>query len=183
MEELAERDQSYGTIARMFHWLIVLLLVAQYTIGMIMPHIGRHTPDEGYVAWHLSIGATILFVIVLRLVWRLAFPVRLHATTPKWEGYLSLFTHLMLYLLVLAMTLLGWAAASARGWAVKIFGVLTLPPLAEKGARWGYLAGDIHNKLIYVLLGFVALHVTAALYHYFVRRDGVLQRMLPVVRR
>jgi cytochrome b561 len=179
----AESAQSYGPIAQIFHWLIVLLLAVQYTIGLIMPHVGRHTPDEGYVAWHLSIGATILFIIVLRLLWRLFFPVQLPKAVPKWEARLSLFTHWMLYLLVLTMTLLGWAAASARGWDVRIFGLVTLPPLAEKGARWGYRAGDIHGTLVYVLLGFVALHVTGALYHYFVKRDEILQRMLPVVRK
>lgn len=171
---------SYGATAKVFHWLIFLLLAAQYAVGSIMPHIGRKTLDEGWVAWHLSIGAAILLVIVLRFVWRLLNPVSLPATLTAWELYLSRFTHGMLYLLVLAMTLLGWAAANARGWNVKLFGLVTLPALAPNGSAWGHEAGDIHNVLVYVLLGFIVLHGAAALYHYFIRRDQIMQRMLPV---
>jgi len=156
-----------------------MLLAAQYAVGSIMPHIGRKTLDEGWVAWHFSIGAAILFVIVLRFLWRLGNPVAIPSSIAPWERHLALFTHWMLYLLVFVMTVLGWAAANSRGWDVKLFGVVTLPALAPKGSHWGHEAGDIHNTLVYVLLGFIALHVAGALFHYFVRRDRVLQRMLP----
>ena len=178
MQQTAPRG-SYGVTAKIFHWLIFLLLAAQYAVGSIMPHIGRKTLNEGWVNWHLSIGAAILLVIVLRFAWRLLVPVALPTTLPPWEHYLSRFTHLMLYLLVLAMTLLGWAAANARGWDVKLLGIVTLPAIAPNGSRWGHQAGDIHNILVYVLLGFIVLHVAGALYHYFIRRDQTLQRMLP----
>ena len=85
---------TYGATAKVFHWLIFLLLAAQYAVGSIMPHIGRKTLDEGWVAWHLSIGAAILAVIVLRFVWRLFNPVSLPTTLTAWEIYLSRFTHL-----------------------------------------------------------------------------------------
>jgi len=170
---------NYGVAAKIFHWLIFLLLAAQYAVGSIMPHIGRKTLNEGWVNWHLSIGAAILFVIVLRFAWRLMAPVSLPADLPPWEYYLSRFTHLMLYLLVLAMAVLGWAAANFRGWDVKLLGIVTLPALAPKGSAWAHEAGDIHDILVYVLLGFIVLHVAGALYHYFIRRDKMLQRMLP----
>lgn len=169
---------SYGPVAKSFHWAIFLLLLAQYTVGSIMPHIGRNTLNEGWVAWHLSIGALILAVIVARFIWRLLHPVPLPDAMPGWELALSRFTHLALYALVLVMTVLGWAAANSRGWEVKLLGVIPLPALAPEGSAWAHEAGDIHNILVYVLLGFIALHVAGALYHYFVRRDRVLQRMM-----
>jgi cytochrome b561 len=133
------------------------------------------------VAWHLSIGVAILFFIMLRLIWRLAFPVPPLATIPIWQQWLARTTHWILYLLVLAMSVLGWAAASYRGWDVNLFGIVTMPALAAKGTKWAHTAGDIHNKLVYVLLGFIGLHVIGALYHYFIKRDRVLQRMIPDV--
>jgi cytochrome b561 len=169
---------QYGPVAKTFHWLIFALLAAQYTVGSIMPHIGRKTLDEGWVAWHLSIGAAILFVIVLRFLWKLRNPVAVPQSIAPWERNLAILTHWTLYALVFVMTLLGWAAANSRGWNVKLFGVVTLPALAPKGSAWGHEAGDIHNVLVYVLLGFIALHVAGALFHYFVRRDQILQRML-----
>jgi cytochrome b561 len=170
---------GYGAAAKILHWLIFALLAVQYTIGSIMPHIGRHTQDQGWVAWHFSVGAAILFFIVLRLAWRLFHPVPQLPTMSAWERALSGFVHWALYLLVLAMTLLGWAAANARGWDVRLFGMVTLPAIAPNGSHWGHEAGDIHNILVYVLLGFIVVHVAAALYHYVVKHDQVAARMLP----
>jgi cytochrome b561 len=115
---------------------------------------------------------------VARFIWRLFHYVPLPDGMPRWEIALSRFTHLTLYALVFVMTVLGWAAANSRGWTVYIAGSIPLPALAPKGAAWAHEAGDIHNILVYVLLGFIALHVAGALYHYFLLRDRVLQRML-----
>jgi cytochrome b561 len=169
---------GYGVIAKSLHWLIFALLAVQYAIGSIMPHIGRNTQNEGWVAWHFSVGAAILFFIVIRLVWRLLRPVPLLPTMTRGERVLAAVTHWSLYGLVLAMTLLGWAATNARGWDVKLFGLVTLPALAPNGSAWGHEAGDIHNWLLYVLLGVIIIHVAGALYHYVVKRDQVVARML-----
>src|SRR5665213_3097005 len=157
---------GYGVVAKLLHWLIFALLVVQYAIGSIMPHIGRKTADEGWVSWHFAVGASILFFIVIRLVWRVLHPVPQLPTLTTFERIASGFTHWALYLLVLAMTLLGWAATNSRGWEVKLFGLITLPSVALKGSKWGHEAGDIHNVLVYVLLGFIVLHIGAAAYHY-----------------
>jgi cytochrome b561 len=170
---------GYGVIAKILHWLIFALLAVQYAIGSIMPHIGRHTIDEGWVSWHFSVGAAILFFIVLRLAWRLVHPVPQLPTLTTFERLVSGATHWALYLLVLAMTLLGWAATNSRGWDVRLFGLVTLPSIAPKGSHWGHECGDIHNVLVYVLLGFIVLHVAAALYHYFVKHDEMVGRMVP----
>jgi cytochrome b561 len=98
---------------------------------------------------------------------------------PPWEQTLARAAHWLLYALLLVLPILGWAAASARNWTVRVFDLLTLPQLVPTDAKIGFTAGDIHVALSYVLLGLIGLHVAAALYHYFVRRDRVLQRMLP----
>ena len=177
---MAKPAGSYGPTAKVFHWLIFLLLAAQYAVGSIMPHIGRKTVDEGWVSWHFSIGAAILLVIVLRFVWRLAHPVTLPDALAPWELIVSRFTHYTLYGLIFVMTMLGWIAANAHGFDVRLLGVITLPPLAPNHSAWGHECGDIHNVLVYVLLGFIVLHVAGALYHYFVKKDQVMQRMLSV---
>ena len=169
---------GYGMVAKVLHWLIFVLLAVQYAIGSIMPHIGRKTVNEGWVSWHFSVGAAILFFIVLRLVWRMLHPVPQLPTLAPWEKLLSGLTHWALYILVLVMTLLGWAATNSRGWDVNLFGIVTLPKISPTGSDWGHECGDIHNVLVYVLLGFIVLHVAAALYHHFVKHDQVVGRML-----
>jgi len=60
----------YTRTAIFLHWLILALLIAQYTVGWTMPHIGRNTPVTTLISLHFSIGALILAVIVVRLIWR-----------------------------------------------------------------------------------------------------------------
>lgn len=170
---------TYDPVAKALHWLIVALLIGQYTVGSIMPHIGRDTQDAGWVHRHLTLGAIILLVIVLRFLWRIRGPVPEPLAAIPWERKLAAFTHGMLYALVFVLTLLGWAAANSRGWEVKLFGVIPLPALCPKGSAWGHEAGDIHNILIYVLLGFIILHLAGALKHQFIDRNNILRRMLP----
>ncbi len=170
---------EYDTLAKLFHWGIVALLAAQYAVGWIMPHISAGTPNESWVSWHLSLGVAVLFFMILRLLRRLSRPVALPAAVPPWQNRLAHATHLILYFLAIINPLLGWAAASYRGWNVVLFGVIPLPAMAAKGTPWAHTAGDVHIVLIYVLLGAIALHVAGALYHHFFMRDGVLLRMLP----
>lgn len=168
---------EYSVLQKLLHWAIFLLIAAQYAVGSIMPHIGRDTPNASWVNWHLSIGAAILFFIFVRLMVRIAQPVALLETGPKWQRQLASATHMSIYVLILAMCVLGWAAASYRGWTVYLFGLIPLPSLAAKGTPWAHTAGDVHDILLYVLLVPIALHIFAALYHQFVLRDRVLERM------
>jgi cytochrome b561 len=171
--------KSYDSVHKALHWIVFALLAAQFAVGFLMPHIRRDTPMEGLVAWHVSLGTAILFFLFVRVLWRLARPVPMDETLPTWQRHLAALTHGMLYLLVLVMVVLGWSAAGFYDWTVRLFGAVTLPRLAPKGAEWAHEAGDIHNTLVWVLLGFIALHVVAALYHHLVLRDRVMQRMLP----
>lgn len=179
MEPKKPTTRDYGAVAKSLHWFFFALLAAQYLVGEFMPHIGPKTLDEGLVAWHISLGAAVLFFIVVRLCWRLTHPVDFPVTLSALEQRMAAAVHWLLYVLVAVIAALGWAATSFRGWDFTLFGVLTLPPLADKGTRWAHTAGDVHGVLVNVLLGVVALHVAGALYHYFIKRDRILQRMLP----
>lgn len=87
-------------------------------------------------------------------------------------------THWLLYLLLIAFPLMGWANASSRGWPVSLFGVVPLPALSSKGSQLGHTLGDMHQLFAWVLIAMVALHVAAALYHHFIIKDDTLRRML-----
>jgi len=173
----AKADATYSTTQRLLHWIVFGLIAAQYAVGSIMPHIGRDTPNESWVNWHLSLGAAILFFVCVRLIMRIAHPVSVLESGPKWQRPLASVTHISIYVLVLVMCILGLAAASYRGWVVYLFGFIPLPSLAAKGTPWAHTAGDVHDILLYVLLVPIALHIAAAFYHQFVLRDRLLDRM------
>jgi cytochrome b561 len=171
---------GYTGTAKTLHWLIVLLLIAQFTFAWTMPHIGRNTPVATLISLHFTFGIIILAVAIVRLLWRLTHgEPESQDGLPPWQVISARVVHWLLYLLLFAIPILGWLNASYRGMLIVMFG-LELPSLVATGAPgWGW-TGNLHRLLAnYAMLALVGLHVAAALYHYAVRRDGVLQRMLP----
>jgi cytochrome b561 len=174
------KTAAYTSTAKSLHWLILALLIAQFTVALAMPHIGRNTRPDTLINLHLSIGVLILAVAIVRLAWRVTHrEPEPEDGVPPWQTLSARFVHWLLYLLLFALPILGWINASWRGFPVVMFG-LELPKLvATRAPGWGW-TGDVHTLLAYFgMLTLVVLHVAAVLYHYFVRRDRVLQRMLP----
>ena len=171
---------AYTPTAKVLHWTIVALVLCQFVISILMPEIGRNTVPGTLINLHFSFGVVILVVMATRFVHRLLHPVPLLMEgSPAWERWTAQATHLAFYTILLVGPFLGWASASAHRLPVTVFGLFTLPSLAEPKARWALTAGDIHTYAMWTLLGLIALHLLGALYHYFIRHDGVLQRMLP----
>jgi cytochrome b561 len=172
--------QAYSPAAKGLHWLIVLLVLIQFLTAVSMPEIGPDVVPGTLITLHFSFGLLIVAVMGIRLAHRLLHPVPLEASdAPPWERWTARATHRIFYYILLLGPFLGWASASAHRLPVSAFGIIPLPSIAAPRARWALAAGDIHAYLMWVLLGLVALHAVAALYHHFVRHDGVLRRMLP----
>jgi cytochrome b561 len=170
---------QYGATAKVFHWLIVALLLVQYPIGWLMPDIHRgQTPGVGMIL-HISFGLLILALIVLRLSWRLTHPVAPESSLAYWQRLSSEAVHWMLYVLVLATTITGWLFASFRGWSVAFFYLFPVPMLASDNAAAGRAIDGLHQVMEWTLLVLIGLHVLSALAHLFVYRNRVMQRMLP----
>lgn len=168
-------------MARLLHWLIVLLVLTQFVIAILMPDVGPNTVPGTLINLHFSFGVLILVVMAVRFLFRLLYPVPLDMPgSPLWERCAARATHLAFYFILLVGPFLGWASASAHKLPVDVFGIFLLPDVAPEKARWALTAGDVHSYMMWALLALIALHVAAALYHHFLRRDGVLRRMLPV---
>jgi cytochrome b561 len=170
---------QYGTTAKVFHWLVVALLLVQYSIGWLMPDIHRGMKPGVPMTFHVSFGIVILALIILRLVWRLAHPVAPESSLASWQRLTSGAVHWALYALVLATTVTGWLFASFRGWSLSFFYLVPLPMLASDNAAAGKVIDGWHQAAEWTLLVLIGIHVAAALVHVFVYRDRILQRMLP----
>ena len=174
------RPASYTSTAKSLHWLIVVLLLAQFIFAWTMPHIGRNTPVTTLISLHFTFGIIILAVAIVRLSWRAihAEPRPLDGV-PPWQVQSARIIHWLLYVLLFVLPILGWINASWRGMPIVMFGAELPKLVGMRAPGWGW-TGDVHNFLAYyVMLTLIGLHVVAGLYHYFIRRDGVLQRMLP----
>jgi cytochrome b561 len=170
---------QYGTTAKVFHWLIVALLLVQYSIGWLMPDIHGGMKPGDAMTFHISIGMTILVLIVLRFAWRLAHPVAPESSLPPWQRLSSEAMHWGLYALVLATTVTGWLFASYRGWSISLFYLVPLPMLASGNAETVKAFDGWHQAMEWTLLAVIGIHVATAIVHIFIYRDRIMQRMLP----
>lgn len=177
---LRSTDAGWGALVRAFHWAIALLIVVQAVIGLTMVQLAV-TPEKVRVfALHKSIGLTILALVLLRIAWRLSErrPVDPPAM-PRWQRRAAQLAHLALYVLIVAIPLSGWWFNSASNAPLTWFGMFQVPSLTGGYAPfWKPRALLVHQALFWLLVALVALHVGAALWHHFRRRDEVLRRML-----
>ena len=171
---------SWGTIARSFHWFIALLIIAQFVIGRIAEAMSLSPAKLDLFVWHKSIGLTILLLVLLRLIWRLADPPPAPPTSsPGWETKLAAGGHYLLYLLMFAVPLSGWWISDASRVPFKAYFVMPMPDFVETNRAMQETAEGVHEGLVTALLVVALIHVAAALRHHFLLKDDVLRRMLP----
>jgi cytochrome b561 len=174
----------YGPVARGLHWVIAGLAVIVVVLGWAMPEAPRETYSRNMLlALHRSLGLTILLLMLFRIFWRLCHPAPpLPADFPRIEALAAYADHALLYLLFLVMPLSGYLNAAFAGHTIKFFGLVTIPPLVPQNDRLSQAAIAVHLAGQFLVYGLVGVHVAAALTHRFVRRNTILDRMLPVRR-
>lgn len=172
--------RAYTSPAKWFHWLIVLLVGLELLIGVITPDIRRNTTPGTLVNLHFSFGLTIIAVMILRVLWRLTHKTPpLPRGTPRWQNAAAHLMHFALYVLLFLIPLAGWLWANGVGWQVVAFWILPMPTLVPEGWAYTWLASDAHVYLAVLICCLIALHILASLWHWYAKKDGVLERMLP----
>ena len=173
--------ERYTTPAIVFHWLIALLIIGTFSLGLVMSDMPGITPAKlKYYSWHKWSGVTILGLAALRLLWRLTHKAPAYpASMPDWQKGGARGLHGLLYVLMFAVPLSGYFYSLSAGVPVVYFGLFPLPVLIDPNPALKPVLKALHYWLNMGLLACVALHVAAALKHQFVDRDGVLKRMLP----
>lgn len=173
---------AYTRTAIALHWLIAVLVFAGWGLGSYMHGLPASPTKVQLVSWHKWIGVTVFLLALARAAWRVTHaPPPLPATTPPWQARAARASHLLFYVLLLALPLSGWLMSSAKGFQTVWFGVLPIPDLLDKNKELGGLLAEVHESLGWTLAALVALHVVATLKHHFVDHDVVLRRMLPVL--
>ena len=172
----ATPPQKFTAASRVLHWLTAILIFAALLIGFTMV-----TWLGGYAALrviHMSIGVLILVVVVLRILNRARHhPPAWPKTIGPLEGKAVIWSERLLYALLFAQPLVGWAMVSASGMPVRVFGVLRLPPIAPFNINVFAILREAHSILAYLLVAVIAAHVSAVLAHSIVLGDGMLRRM------
>lgn len=178
---IANSREAYGWPAIALHWIVALLILATFGLGLWMGEVPARADRPYYFAIHASLGISLLVVLVLRIVWALLNPVPdATAGTSRLQHTAARFTHLALYVLTLATVIVGWLLAGVQDTPIipQAFGVLPLPsPLTLSHASEDFLE-EAHEITAYLLIAVAGLHMLAALWHHYVLRDETLRRML-----
>ena len=176
-------NTTYTKTAIRLHWLLALGLTGTFALGIYMHELPLSPDKLKLYAWHKWAGVTLFLLALGRLGWRATHtpPAAPEGMAP-WQARVAEAVHGLLYLLMLAIPLSGWLMSSAKGYQTVWFGVLPLPDLLEKDKELGDLLTLIHKTLNFGLLGLVLAHTGAALKHHFIDRDGVLARMVPILK-
>ncbi len=163
------------------HWFVAAAVIALLAIGPVMKRlVPEGSLRDNLYNFHEALGALVLIVMVVRLARRMAFGVPApDASVPLVEQCASLWAQYLLYTLLFVTTVLGWAGTNAYGDPVSVFGLFDFPaivgkdqPLSDQIFVWHLICG--------ILIGvIVALHIAGALYHWLIKGDRVLQRVLP----
>lgn len=184
MVPLLNTRERYGLIAQLFHWVIVVLVIVQFVLGITAHGLPISLERLILLARHKSIGITIFVLVVLRLIWRLySKPPPLPSSPHPFSNTAARISHGLMYALLLAMPPVGWLLSSASHLTVAWFGVFSLPNLVGPDKRLAQIMLLTHESMAWLLLATVTVHVLAALWHHFLLKDTVLLRMLPFTRR
>lgn len=170
---------AWGTPARLLHWTIAALVLAQIVLGWVAVSLRLSPLKLDLFVWHKSIGLVVLALVVVRILWRFANPTpALPAATPAWERRAARASHLLLYGALIAMPLTGWVVNSAANIPFRIFRLVPLPAIVAPDKETADFAARAHLALFVVLAVLLVVHIGAALRHHFVTHDDVLTRML-----
>lgn len=156
-------NDRYDRIAVWLHWLVAAAVIAQFLTGWIWSFFERGSEPRFYLfRAHIMVGSAILGLAMIRLGWRLTHPAPpLPAGMNRMMVRASKLTHALLYLAILVQPVLGLVSITSLGKSI------------------GPWLRELHVTLSFVIAGIVALHVAAAFWHHFIRRDGLLLRMSP----
>jgi len=181
MRDTSTDINSYDPIQRDFHWLMAAVILTAICVGIYAADLPKEDTTRGF--WfgiHKSLGMTAFFLAILRIGWRLL------KSTPRYRVPLGRFTalaawaaHSALYILMVAVPIGGYVLSTASGRPVTWFGLFTFPSLVPVDKPLAKLADDAHVTGAFILVTLIGLHIGAAVWHHWIKRDEVMARMAP----
>lgn len=169
---------SYGLISKLFHWLIGIAIIGLLVIGFTMVSILPSTDKWQLYAMHKATGVVVLFFVLLRFLWRfINIKLELPADLPLWQKLASKITHHLLYIFMFLMPVSGILMSRFGGHEINVFNLFIIPPL-EKNITLARFFNNLHEVSAFLFAALIGLHISAGLYHHFIRKDNILSRMI-----
>ena len=174
--ETSAPPARFTSLSRLLHWSMAAMFIAQLLLGVTMVASLSYYPL--LLAIHRPLGVAILAFAVIRLANRLTHrPPPFQATMSRAERRIATWSEYLLYALLLAQPLVGWTMLSAARYPVVLYGPVHLPGIAPHNITLYAGLRFTHSVLALLLFVTFTAHMCAVLFHTFVLRDGILDRM------
>ena len=170
--------QAYTPTARMLHWVTAALVLTIIPVGIAMNYVEGPKQDLLFHI-HRSLGVTLIPIILYRLFYRLTHkPLPLPADIDPMQRFVAEAVHWLLYAALVVQPIIGWIATSAYRAQVLYFWTFELPAIWPENRAFSEQLFVVHKWLGFAIAALLCAHIAGALFHYFIRKDGVLQRMI-----
>jgi len=179
MSTLTDNSKRYGLVSQVLHWGVAALMIAAYVSGEVLV-VATDDAKAGVMYWHASLSVLVVGFFVVRAGWRISQTSPDELNQNKLMVLAHKLTVLALYALPVALTVSGALSMLAAGQAMGFFGLDFLAGWAIADHELSKLLEETHIILAHAVITIFGLHTLAALWHQFVKRDGVLARMLPM---
>jgi cytochrome b561 len=179
MSDTLAAEAGYTPIARLLHWTVAVLVLLMIPLGIVIANEWGGPAQEFLYNLHKSIGATLIPIVAIRIIYRLTNPPPpLPNDIPAIQRFAAATTHWMLYTLILIQPLVGYVMTSSYPAPVPFFGLFNLPTIWPEDRALSERLSVVHLYIGLSIAVVAAMHISAALYHHFVRKDRVLMRMI-----
>ena len=177
---MKQRPQAYSSAAKWLHLVMAVIILSIIPAGLAMTRMGEGPVQDRLFSLHAAFGFTILILAIVRVWVRAAWgaPAPAASLTP-FERIASTAAHHLLYVLIVAMPLLGWLGKSAYGAQISWFGLFDVPAILPKNEDLSKVLFKAHDLGGYLIIAVLVAHIGGALMHAFIKQDGVAGRMLP----
>lgn len=166
--------EKWPVSSRVFHWISALLLL----ITWLLIAVYHYTDTKLYIGLHKAFGISVLCWMIARVLNRWLTQAPMPVAMPRWQQLISQLNHFALYALLIAMPIAGLLMSVYGGRPVDMFGLFEIPVFVTPDRSMARLFNDIHTDIIWpMIIAFTLLHIGAALYHQFVLKDKLINRM------
>ncbi|MBL1141906.1 MAG: cytochrome b [Proteobacteria bacterium] len=181
---IANTKNSYGIISILIHWIMAVLIVGLFILGIYMVDLDYYS--KWYNAapwWHKSFGLLVSALLLFRIVWVINTirPAPLDSYK-SWEIKVARITHYSFYILLFVICISGYLISTAKGAAIEFFSLIDVPAIISFSKQQADIAGEIHEIAAYIMAFLFLLHVCATFKHHFIDKDMTLLRILKPVK-
>lgn len=175
--QMFNTPQRYGAVAQVLHWSTAVFVVVAWVLGQIVDDL----PKAVGLFAHISAGLAVLTIVIVRLLWRLVDPPPQAEVTRfgVWLERVGRIAHLALYVLLIAVPIVGIVTQFGRGQSLPLFGLGEIASPWPADRAFARSVKEVHETLSNLLIVIAAVHAGAALAHHWLLRDRTLARMLP----